>query len=92
MISLLKSLKKRLKIDKKNIKTFFGDFSREITKKRFEMIKKGWKKCFDQLMGALSTQKLVEIHNKHCFCGGTIQKSFCLKLQRPFENLSQIRD
>ena len=27
------------------------------------MLKNGWKKCFDQLLGARSTQKLVEIHN-----------------------------
>ena len=35
--------------------------------KWFEMNKKGWQtaeKCFDQLLGARSTHKLVEIHNK----------------------------
>ena len=26
-------------------------------------LKNSWKKCFDQLLGARSTQKLVEIHN-----------------------------
>ena len=26
-------------------------------------LKNGWKKCFDQLLGARITQKLVEIHN-----------------------------
>ena len=48
---------------------FFSDFSLEITEKVWneqKRLKNGWKKCFDQLLGARSTQKLVEIHN---ICG-----------------------
>ena len=52
----------------------FVDFGREIraleiTQKALKWTKKvenGWKKCFDQLSGAASTLKLVEIHNKWC--------------------------
>ena len=46
---------------------FNVDFSSEITEKRFEMNKKGWKrlkKCFEQLSGVRSTRKLVKKHNK----------------------------
>ena len=32
--------------------------------KRRKKIKSGWKKCFDQLLGACSICKLVKIHNK----------------------------
>ena len=35
-----------------SFQSFFSDFTPEI-------------KCFDQLLGAHSTQKLVEIHNNH---------------------------
>ena len=43
-----------------------SDFSCENTEKGLKWTKKvenGWKKCFDQLLGARSTQKLVEVHN-----------------------------
>ena len=50
--------------------TFFSfyqlDFRCEITEKALEWTKKvenGKKKCFEQLLVACSTQKLVEIHN-----------------------------
>ena len=46
--------------------TFVVDFRREITEKGLKWSKKvenGWKKEFDQLLGACSTQKLVEIHS-----------------------------
>ena len=41
-------------------------FCCEITEKALKWTKKvenDWKKCFDQLLGAHSTQKLVKIHN-----------------------------
>ena len=49
--------------------TFFLDFRQKITEncwKWTKMVKKGLRKCFDQLLGACSTRKLVEIHN-NCF-------------------------
>ena len=45
----------------------FVDFSCEITEKSLKLTKKvekREKKCFAQLLGARSTQKLVEIHNR----------------------------
>ena len=45
---------------------FFVDFRCEITEKGLKWTKKvenGWKKYFDQILGARSTLKLVEIQN-----------------------------
>ena len=59
-----------------SFQTFSCDFTAEINKhlknwKRFEMNKKkvenSWKKWLDQLLGARSSQKLVEIHNTYLF-------------------------
>ena len=47
--------------------TFFLDFRWRITKKHFNLTKKGWKrpkKYFDQLLGVPSTWKLIEKHKK----------------------------
>ena len=49
-----------------HFQTFFSDFRREITEKGLKSRKRvenGWKKHFDQLLGACSTRKLVKIHN-----------------------------
>ena len=56
--------------------SFFSDFTPEINKKRLKTekgkkltrkLENGWKKCFNQLSGARSTRKLVEIHNSLIF-------------------------
>ena len=53
-----------------DFQTFFSDFSCEITEKALKWTKKlekRLKKSFDQLLGARSTQKLVEIYNTRLF-------------------------
>ena len=56
-------------VDKNIIFCSFSDvfcWFQPITEKGLKWTKKvesGWKKCFEQLLGASSTQKLVKIHN-----------------------------
>ena len=45
--------------------------------KRTKKVEKGWKKKFDQLLGARSTQKLVEIYNI-CQHQSFLAKSLCI--------------
>ena len=59
--------------------TFFVDFRHEITEKGLKLTKKGWKrlkKVVDQHLGALSTQKLVEVHNTRLSCWITYFNKF----------------
>ena len=66
----------RLKVDKEkntfffvNFQMFFLDCRHEISEKGLiwtKNVENGWKKSFNQLLGARSTQKLVKTHNKYC--------------------------
>ena len=69
--------------------TFFLDFRCEITEKGLKLTKKvnkGWKKCFNQVLGSRSTQKLVKIQNNYLKHG----QIYCIQQNNPFNIVSDI--